>query len=183
MKISQLLAALMVTALGSVAQATTYNYSYTLTKRFNDPVKVTGSFEGTASGTNLVTNLSHITAFIDGIAFLGNGSLFSGHIDSSGDWHDGGAIASLDGLENNFFFSNAPLPNFTVGTNFLWAIPSQGPNSYTFVKLTRPGLNRENTNPTWTLTAAVPEPETYAMLLAGLGLVGAVARRRQGKQA
>lgn len=28
--------------------------------------------------------------------------------------------------------------------------------------------------------AAVPEPETYAMLLAGLGLMGAVVRRRQG---
>jgi predicted extracellular nuclease len=29
--------------------------------------------------------------------------------------------------------------------------------------------------------AAVPEPETYAMLLAGLGLIGAVARRRAAK--
>ena len=29
------------------------------------------------------------------------------------------------------------------------------------------------------VTAAVPEPETYAMLLAGLGLVGAIARRRR----
>lgn len=29
--------------------------------------------------------------------------------------------------------------------------------------------------------APVPEPETYAMLLAGLGLMGAVARRRQNK--
>lgn len=27
-------------------------------------------------------------------------------------------------------------------------------------------------------TAPVPEPETYAMLLAGLGILGAVARRR-----
>lgn len=29
-----------------------------------------------------------------------------------------------------------------------------------------------------TVVASVPEPETYAMLLAGLGLIGAVARRR-----
>lgn len=31
--------------------------------------------------------------------------------------------------------------------------------------------------------AAVPEPETYAMLIGGLGLLGAVARRRSGKHA
>jgi hypothetical protein len=34
-----------------------------------------------------------------------------------------------------------------------------------------------------TITASVPEPETYAMLLAGLGLMGAVAKRRKAKQA
>jgi len=33
------------------------------------------------------------------------------------------------------------------------------------------------------LVAAVPEPETYAMLLAGLGLVGAAVQRRKAKQA
>jgi hypothetical protein len=31
--------------------------------------------------------------------------------------------------------------------------------------------------------AAVPEPESYAMLLAGLGLMGAIVRRRKSKQA
>lgn len=31
------------------------------------------------------------------------------------------------------------------------------------------------------ITAAVPEPETYAMLLAGLGLIGGIARRRKQK--
>lgn len=32
-------------------------------------------------------------------------------------------------------------------------------------------------------TPPVPEPETYAMLLAGLGLIGAIARRRKSSQA
>jgi hypothetical protein len=31
--------------------------------------------------------------------------------------------------------------------------------------------------------AAVPEPETYAMMLAGLGLMGFIARRRKGRNA
>jgi len=34
-----------------------------------------------------------------------------------------------------------------------------------------------------TAVTSVPEPETYALMLAGLGLVGAVARRRKMKQA
>ncbi|WP_310448174.1 choice-of-anchor I family protein [Thiobacillus sp.] len=40
-----------------------------------------------------------------------------------------------------------------------------------------------NTTSLYQLTAAVPEPETYAMLLAGLGLVGFMARRRRAQQA
>jgi hypothetical protein len=36
---------------------------------------------------------------------------------------------------------------------------------------------------TVTPVTAVPEPETYALMLAGLGLVGAIARRRKAKQA
>jgi hypothetical protein len=39
------------------------------------------------------------------------------------------------------------------------------------------------TNPLWHLTSPIPEPETYAMLLAGLGVVGAVVRRRRIKAA
>jgi hypothetical protein len=33
------------------------------------------------------------------------------------------------------------------------------------------------------LAAAVPEPQTYAMLLAGLGAVGFIARRRKAAHA
>lgn len=38
-----------------------------------------------------------------------------------------------------------------------------------------------NTTTLYQLTAAVPEPETYAMLLAGLGLVGFMVRRRKAR--
>ena len=37
----------------------------------------------------------------------------------------------------------------------------------------------KNTIETWAWAAPVPEPETYAMLLAGLGLMGTIARRRR----
>jgi hypothetical protein len=36
---------------------------------------------------------------------------------------------------------------------------------------------------TGSIVSAVPEPETYAMLLAGLGLMGGIARRRKQKRA
>jgi hypothetical protein len=33
------------------------------------------------------------------------------------------------------------------------------------------------------IVSAVPEPETFALMLAGLGLMGVIARRRKAKQA
>jgi len=47
-------------------------------------------------------------------------------------------------------------------------------------------LDSSRTLARWSLSgpvAAIPEPETYAMMLAGLGLLGAVSRRRKQKAA
>ena len=51
--------------------------------------------------------------------------------------------------------------------------------------LTVSGTHAENIGTDYTFNiaaqnvAAVPEPETYAMLLAGLGLIGSIVRRRK----
>lgn len=52
-------------------------------------------------------------------------------------------------------------PEFMFGTHALTDV--MGPGSYTFT------------------ISPVPEPATYGMMLAGLGLVGVALRRRQGK--
>jgi hypothetical protein len=63
----------------------------------------------------------------------------------------------------NYAFSYAGYSGFTFG--------SADGGDPAFIRITTEGT-----------TAAVPEPETYAMMLAGLGLMGAIARRRKGKQ-
>jgi len=60
----------------------------------------------------------------------------------------------------------------------------QGTNTFSFTYTPMLGGNQGVADEAWklnsaTISAAVPEPESYAMLLAGLGLMGAVARRRK----
>jgi hypothetical protein len=49
-------------------------------------------------------------------------------------------------------------------------------NTYQFQVASHDVFYNVNLSP---VVAAVPEPESYAMLLAGLGLVGAIVRRRK----
>ncbi|MGB2832655.1 MAG: FxDxF family PEP-CTERM protein [Methylotenera sp.] len=72
-----------------------------------------------------------------------------------------------DGFKTSF--ANAPLTaiyyfSYTGYSGFTFASAEGGDPAY--LRIT-------------TIAAAVPEPETYVMLLAGLGLVGFVARRRK----
>lgn len=65
----------------------------------------------------------------------------------------------------------------TDSTNGVWIAQTN------FVLLAGTSFSDVSWSTSVVTASAVPEPETYAMMLAGLGLMGAVARRRKGKQA
>lgn len=87
-------------------------------------------------------------------------------------------------------FNNSTLTGFTLDS-----APSSGPRNLNFTgQLDHSGVATATfslspfdpgagNTATFTLTQVptIPEPETYAMLLAGLGLVGAMAKRRSKK--
>jgi hypothetical protein len=59
-----------------------------------------------------------------------------------------------------------------------WSIPSAGSIGYTGTDGFDHYFRLDSSQ-----VAAVPEPETYAMMLAGLGLIGFAARRRKQQAA
>jgi hypothetical protein len=181
-------------AVAAVAtQAETFNYSYT----FADGTKVTGSFDGTSDGT-LVTGLTNISANINGIAFNGSGALFGSSYEDNSGYVSGGAVASFDGRNNNFMFNDNGYAAAASGeyTNYFYSGTAGGPpkvpnyDVYAGGHWTYDYEYGHNRVPyvfsaeQWSLRSvnAVPEPETYALMLAGLGLMGSLVKRRKAKQ-
>lgn len=105
-------------------------------------------------------------------------------VDDTPDYPAGsGAIAFPSGAVNQQFNVNL---SFVYGQTFYLAsvldIGGYGDfyNSASFGIAAPVGATINSLSGTIYPVAAVPEPETYAMLLAGLGLVGWAARRRKG---
>jgi uncharacterized protein len=85
--------------------------------------------------------------------------------------HDGDLLDAGEGLQR--WVSNG-----TPGSEFTGLYFDKNNANVAYVNIQHPG---DNIDRTIMITAAVPEPETYAMLLAGLGLMGFAARRNNKK--
>jgi len=164
-------------AAGAAATATPlYNYSYT----FADGHVLTGSFRGTANG-DLVTGLTDITAAMDGKSFPAS---FNEHWDQ-GYTVPGGAQASFSGNSNNIMFVDQDYANTHTYIAYFRYLSGSIVDTYD----TRTYVSHVDwfpSNAGWSLTAAneapasdVPEPDSFAVMLAGAGLMGMVLRRRK----
>ncbi|AEJ00849.1 PEP motif putative anchor domain protein [Nitrosomonas sp. Is79A3] len=91
--------------------------------------------------------------------------------DIFGNWTQGGLNAPFGSLVGSF---DNGISFFSIGTNFAGIAASNTLNLYYFDQ-----NNGDNIGSILANVSLVPEPETYAMLLAGLGLLGFMARRRK----
>lgn len=129
---------------------------------------------------------------IGAIPYVANAAIFeiniggiSLHLGDSG-VQGGPAIQYKNGVYNGLFFvddfssPNGTQLRFSVqGSAFSLYRTSDNQNLLTgYLNIGRNGLTNIQA-----FTAPVPEPETYAMMMLGLGLVGAIARRRKNQQA
>ena len=83
--------------------------------------------------------------------------------------------------------STNPNSQLTSGERVVWESSFANPTSFNAPPFALKvfGLGNSGTGSAWYVptVSAIPEPQTYGMLLAGLGLLGFVARRRERKAA
>jgi PEP-CTERM motif len=151
----------------SAANADTYRFTQT---GFNDGASVIGYFLGSDGNSDGKISGSEVTAF--------TATFFGGYYDGF----------SFDGLRT---YKNL---SYTVGSSFIGAnsddvldIYARGISIGYFSNISGGQMYGFSSEPVLTssqqaqvaLITAVPEPETYAMMLAGLGMLGFLARRKK----
>jgi hypothetical protein len=180
-----------------------YDFTYSFYNDINNTLvatgdSITGSFTGTQSGSD-VTNIANVAASFDGTPLTGPLEAYSytptaPNCGAASCYSLGGAVASFNGLDNNFLFINSPpsgSDNLTTYTNYFYVIQpwtNPGPGSATIaVQFQNPSGTVENYNgdyvPSSFQLTAVPEPLTLSLFGAGLAGAAAMRRRKKAKQA
>ncbi|MET3722162.1 PEPxxWA-CTERM sorting domain-containing protein [Sphingomonas trueperi] len=136
---------------------------------------VTGTFDGTLNG-NLITNLSNIYVFVDGAAFNSNGALYNFAFNlSDTSWTGNAAVASLDGTQNNFLFSDGDVANYQPYTGYFYSLS----NYVDIAIMQSTSANFFANSPSSFRAELVPEPASWTLMIGGFGLVGAALRQRR----
>lgn len=174
LKTAVLLAALATGA----ARAETFNFSYT----FTDNMTLTGSLSGDLVGS-LVENVSDVHASFNGSDLTGTLNAYGWNTATHGFDTGVAAVLSTDASKNNFVFVDSTvIDNDSFNNDLYFFNDSKLGQEAGIVNLNTNDVDIDHpASGKWTLTpavSAVPEADSVAMLLAGLGLVGFIARRR-----
>ena len=162
--------------------STSYNFSYT----FQSGDSVTGSFNGDASG-NLIDNLTDIHFSLNGTQVAGT------IIGKSAPFGALAPVASFDGRQNQLFFSNSDYSRFfssgegsveygPPGTNVYLVLFDEGAGGGACDSITGQAAAPYScggligSTPRWSVSA-VPEPDAFLMLGAGLAVLAWHRRR------
>jgi PEP-CTERM motif len=114
------------------------------------------------------------------VSFGSAGTSFVSFLWGSPDTYNMLTVTEVGGATTSFTSANLPLFVFNGNQNFasyvgFTAVGSASISSLTFSSTTSNAFEASN----FSVTTPVPEPETYALMLAGLAAVGFIARRRQ----
>lgn len=159
-----------------------------VTSAVNQPYAVPASapnFFEVSGGGSVRTFTLDFAGLIDNFSFtrVGMDAAFSPSGSILGSWsataYDASNV-SLASVGEGLFstFGSVPMQTFTLSALGIDHISFTG-NHFGFAGSALPRMD----DFTYSSVAAIPEPETYAMLLAGLGMLGFAARRRKLKEA